>query len=91
MGIDHYHTDPKDDDLDFCIEKEVERSTSGSLTIFIQTTFSLPLVFFPGYNVRSMTNDNRIMTLVRDLISKTNGICDMTYFRQLGGKLNYQG
>ena len=22
MGIDHYHTDPKDDDLDFCIEKD---------------------------------------------------------------------
>ena len=90
MGIDHYHTDPKDDDLDFCIEKDIERSTSGSLTIFY-TKYFFPLSFFPGYNVRSMTNDNRIMTLVRDLISKTNGICDMTYFRQLGGKLNYQG
>ena len=42
MGIDHYHTDPKDDDLDFCIEKDVERSTSGSLTIFY--TFS-PCLF----------------------------------------------
>ena len=46
MGIDHYHTDPKDDDLDFCIEKEdVERSTSGSLTIFY-TKYFFPLSFF---------------------------------------------
>ena len=47
MGIDHYHTDPKDDDLDFCIEKDVERSTSGSLTIFYTKYFlPSPCLFF---------------------------------------------